>query len=255
MWKKRTMATEYLRPGERLDDLLIGGLRIIQHVEQFRFSLDAVLLAHFATVKKGAAAIDLGAGSGVLGLLLAAREAKRVTGVELNPDLADMARRSIAVNGLDDKLSVLCADVRSIPDGGLLAAHRWDLVVANPPYRPIGGGAISPSGALALARHELAGGMGDFVAAAAFLLRTHGRLAMVHLPERLADVTVALRGAGLEPKRLRLVHSTPDKAAKLLLVEGVRGARPGLVVLPPLFVYGGAGGYSPEIMAYYQAGE
>lgn len=249
------MATETLRPGERLDDLLIGGLRIIQHKDQFRFSLDAVLLAHFATVKRRAAAVDLGAGSGVLGLLLATRGAERVTGVEINPDLADMARRSIAVNGLTDRLAILGADVRSLKDGGLLAAGRWDLVVTNPPYRLPGGGAVSPRGAVAQARHELAGGVDDFVAAAAFLLKERGRLAMVHLPERLTDIAGAFRGAGIEPKRLRLVHPAPDKAAKLLLVEGVRGARPGLAVLPPLFVYGGDGRYSPEIMAYYQAGE
>lgn len=249
------MATEPLRPGERLDDLLIGGLRIIQHAEHFRFSLDAVLLAHFATVKQDAAVVDLGAGTGVLGLLLAALGAKSVTGVELNPELADMARRSIAVNGLDDRLSVLCADVRSIKAEGLLAARRWDLVVANPPYRVPGGGAVSPRGAVALARHELAGGLDDFVAAAAFLLKASGRLAMVHLPERLTDVVAAMRGASIEPKRLRLVHPSPDKAAKLLLVEGVRGARPGLAALPPLFVYGGDGGYTGEILAYYRAGE
>lgn len=249
------MAIEPLRPGERLDDLLIGGLRIIQHADHFRFSLDAVLLAHFATVKKDAAVVDLGAGTGVLGLLLVALGAKSVTGVELNPELADMARRSIAVNGLADRLSVLCADVRSIKAEGLLAARRWDLVVANPPYRAPGGGAVSPRGAVAQARHELAGGLDDFVAAAAFLLKASGRLAMVHLPERLTDVVAAMRGAGIEPKRLRLVHPLPDKAAKLLLVEGVSGARPGLAALPPLFVYGGDGGYTGEILAYYRAGE
>jgi len=249
------MATDLLRPGERLDDLLIGGLKIIQHTGLFRFSLDAVLLAHFATVRKDAAAVDLGAGTGVLGLLLAARGAKTVSGVELNPDLADMARRSISLNGLDDRLTVVCADVRSIRDGRLLAAGRWDLVVANPPYRTPGGGAVSPSGALASARHELAGGVEDFVAAAAFLLRARGRLAMVHLSERLADVVVTMRGAGLEPKRLRLVHSAPEKPAKLLLIEGARGARPGLEVLPPLYVYGGDGCYSREILAYYQVGK
>ncbi len=249
------MESELLRPGERLDDLLIGGLKIIQRVDGFRFSLDAVLLAHFATVKKGAAAVDLGAGTGVLGLLLAARGAAGVTGVELDAGMAEMARRSIALNGLEARLDVLCADVRSITGGGLLAANRWDMVVANPPYRSPAGGAVSPHGTVAMARHELAGGVDEFVAAAAYLLKARGRLAMVHLPERLADIVVALRGAGLEAKRLRLVHPMPGKAAKLLLVEGVRGARPGLAVEPPLYVYGADGRHSAEIMAYYQAGE
>ncbi len=249
------MASELLRPGERLDDLLIGGLKIIQQVDGFRFSLDAVLLAHFATVKRGAAAVDLGAGTGVLGLLLAARGAASVTGVELDPDMAAMAGRSIVLNGLEGRLAVLCADVRSIASGGLLAAKRWDLVVANPPYRSPVGGAVSPRGAVALARHELAGGLDEFVAAAAYLLKERGRLAMVHLPERLADIVGAMRAAGLEAKRLRLVHPAPDKAAKLMLVEGVRGARPGLAVEPPLHVYDAAGRHSAAIMAYYRAGE
>ncbi|MDT8903682.1 tRNA1(Val) (adenine(37)-N6)-methyltransferase [Anaeroselena agilis] len=249
------MANEVLRPGERLDDLLIGGLKIIQQADRFRFSLDAVLLAHFATVKRGAAAVDLGAGTGVLGLLLAARGAKRVTGVEISPEMADMARRSVGVNALDDRLAVVCADVRAIPEGALLAGRNWDLVVANPPYRPLGGGGVSPREELALARHELAGGLDDFVAAAAFLLKDRGRLAMVHLPERLTDVVGALRREGVEPKRLRLVHPAPGKAAKLLLAEGVRGGRPGLKVEPPLYVYGEDGCYSRELTAYYQAGE
>lgn len=249
------MANELLRPGERLDDLLIGGLKIIQQAGRFRFSLDAVLLAHFATVKRGAAAVDLGAGTGVLGLLLAARGAKRVTGVEINPAMADMASRSIGVNGLGDRLAVVCADVRAIPGGGILAGRSWDLVVANPPYRPLGGGGVNPREELALARHEIAGGVDDFAAAAAFLLKERGRLAMVHLPERLADVVGALRRAGVEPKRLRLVHPSPGKAAKLLLAEGVRGGRPGLTVEPPLYVYGEDGRYGGEIMAYYRAGE
>ncbi len=249
------MANELLRPGERLDDLLIGELKIIQQAGQFRFSLDAVLLAHFATVKRGAAAVDLGAGTGVLGLLLAERGAKRVTGVEINPDMVDMASRSIDVNGLGDRLAMVCADVRAIPGGSLLEGRSCDLVVANPPYRPLGGGEVNPRDALALARHEIAGGLDDFVRAAAFLLKERGRFAVVHLPERLADVVDALRGAGVEPKRLRLVHPAPGKAAKLLLAEGVRGARPGLTVEPPLYIYGEDGRYGGEIMAYYRAGE
>jgi tRNA1Val (adenine37-N6)-methyltransferase len=249
------MANEFLRPGERLDDLLIGGLKIIQQAGQFRFSLDAVLLAHFATVKRGAAAVDLGAGTGVLGLLLAARGAKRVTGVEINPEMVDMASRSIGVNGLDDRLAVVCADVRAISGGALLEGQSWDLVVANPPYRPLGGGGVNPREELAMARHEIAGGLDDFAAAAAFLLKEKGRLAMVHLPERLADVVSTLRRAGIEPKRLRLVHPAPGKAAKLLLAEGVRGGRPGLTVEAPLYIYGEDGRYGEEIIAYYRAGE
>lgn len=248
------MASDLLRPGERLDDLLIGGLKIIQHSDQFRFSLDAVLLAHFAVVKRDAAAVDLGAGTGVVGLLLAARGAAKICGVEINPLMADMARRSIRQNNLDDRVAMVTGDVRDLRAAGV-PGNAWDLVVANPPYRPTGGGGVSPRDGLALARHELAGGLTDFVAAAAYLLKARGRFAVVHLPERLVEVVGAMRAVGLEPKRLRLVHSAPGKPAKLLLIEGVRGGKPGLAVLPPLYVYRPEGGYSDEIMAYYQAGE
>lgn len=247
------MASVDLRPGERLDDLLIGGFKIIQDSRRFRFSLDAVLLGHFATVKRPAAVVDLGAGTGVLGLILAARGAARVTGVELSPEMAEMARRTIDLNGLGDRLAVLTGDVRAIK--GLLPAGSADLVVANPPYRLPGSGRENPRPELAMARHELAGGLDDFVRAAAYLLKGRGRLALVQLAERLPAIMAALAACSLAPKRLRLVHSAPDQAAKLVLIEAVAGGRPGLRVEAPLFVYDAAGGYTGEILAYYQAGE
>lgn len=254
MLKKRKMANETLRPGERLDDLLIGGYKVIQGQTQFRFSLDAVLLGHFAAVKPGAAAVDLGSGTGVLGLILLARGGGTVTGVEINPVMADMSRRSAALNNVAERMSIVCGDIRDIGKG-LLPPGRADLVVANPPYRPPGGGKVSPRDEVAVARHEIAGGLKDFAAAAAVLLKMRGRLAMIHLPERLADVVAELRAAGVEPKRLRFVHPSAAKKAKMILVEGVRGVRPGLEVLPPLMICDAAGGYSGEIMSYYQAGE
>lgn len=247
------MASAKLRPGERLDDLLIGGYKIIQDSGRFRFSLDAVLLGHFATVKKQTVAVDLGAGTGVLGLILAARGAAKVTGVEISAEMADMAGRTIALNGLGDKLAVLTGDVRAIK--GLFPAGSADLVVTNPPYRPPGSGQESPRAEVAMARHELAGGLADFVAAAAYLVKERGRLALVHLPERLPAIVAALAACRLEPKRLRMVHSAPGREAKLVLVEAVAGGRPGLKVLPPLFIYNAAGGYTGEILAFYQAGE
>jgi tRNA1Val (adenine37-N6)-methyltransferase len=247
------MANVDLRPGERLDDLLIGGFKIIQDSSRFRFSLDAVLLGHFATVKRQVTAVDLGSGTGVLGLILAARGAARVTGVELDADMTAMAGRTIALNGLEDRLAVLSGDVRNI--GRLLPAGCADLVVSNPPYRAPGSGQESPRPAVALARHELAGGLADFVKAAAYLLKGKGRLALVQLPERLPAIMAALAGCSLEPKRLRLVHSAPGREAKLVLIEAVAGGRPGLKVEAPLFVYEESGGYTREILAYYQAGE
>lgn len=248
--KKRKMASEILRPGERLDDLLIKNLKIIQHEREFCFSLDAVLLAHFATVRSGATVIDLGAGTGVLGLLLLARGAGAVTGVELNPYMADMANRSISVNGLAEQAKIINADIRDV--AALLPSGETDLIISNPPYRPTGGGFVSPNSNVAMARHEISAGLLEFIAAARFLVKYRGRFAMVHLPERMAEILKAMSEAELEPKRLRLVYPGPDKKPKFLLVEGIRGGKPGLDVLPPLYVYGPDGGYSPEILAYYQ---
>jgi len=239
-----------LRPGERIDDLVINNLRLIQHPDEFCFSLDAVLLAHFASLRPGGEAVDLGAGTGVIGLLLLARGAAAVTGVELNKDMADMAARSAAGNGLAARLNIIWGDMRQIRQ--LLPAGRFGLVVSNPPYRPVGGGFISPNDRVAVARHEITASLADVVAAAKYLVKYRGRFAMVHLPERLSEITLAMCGAGIEPKRLQLVYPAVGKKPNMLLIEGVRGARPGIDVLPPIIVYTTDGNYSEDIMKLYK---
>ena len=239
-----------LQPHERLDDLLINNLKIIQHRHQFRFAIDAVLLAHFATVKQGVTAVDLGTGTGVIALLLTARGVKAVTGIEINPILADMARRSVALNNLSDRITIINGDVRAITT--LLPAGKFPLVVANPPYWPVGKGKISPNDHVAQACHELTANLNDFLAVAGYLLQYRGRLAMIHLAERLTDVLAGMRAAGIEPKRLRLVQPFAAKPPKLALVEGVRGGQPGLTVMPPLVIYDDSGNYCREILEYYR---
>ena len=240
---------QLLLPGERLDDLIIGGRKIIQREDQFCFSLDAVLLAHFASVKAGTAAVDLGAGTGVLGLLLQARGAKEVTGVEINSQMAEMANRSVRLNGLEEVLRTLCGDFRQI--GQLLPGGCWNLVVSNPPYRPLGEGFLNPQDSVAMARHEVTATLMDVVAAARHLLKYRGRFAMVHLPERVTDITVAMRQAGIEPKRMQLVQPRAGRKPNMLLVEGVRGANPGLEMLPVLTVYDADGHYDAAVEALY----
>lgn len=239
-----------LKPGERVDDLIINDLKLIQHPDEFCFSLDAVLLAHFASVRPGGAAIDLGAGTGVIGLLILARGAATVTGLEINPAMADMARRSACLNGLEDRLSIIHGDLRRVkeffPSGGC------ELIVSNPPYRPVGGGYISPNDRVAIARHELTASLADVVAAAKYLVKYRGRFAMVHLPERLAEITHAMCQAGIEPKRLQFVYPAINKKPNMVLIEGVRGANPGMDVLPPLIVYTNDGSYSEDIMKIYR---
>ena len=239
-----------LYPGERLDDLLINNLKIIQCPDEFCFSLDAVLLAHFATRRVGQEAIDLGSGTGVLDFLLISRGAKQVTGVEISPKMADMATRSVLLNGLDEQIRIINGDLRSLK--GVLPAGECELVLSNPPYRPVGGGYISPTSGVARACHELTANLADVVAAAKYLVKYRGRFAMVHLPERMAEILNVMSHEGLEPKRLQLVHPYANKKPNILLVEGIRGGKPGLDVLPPLIVYNADGRYSDEIMAYYE---
>jgi tRNA1(Val) A37 N6-methylase TrmN6 len=238
-----------LKPGERVDDLIINNLKLIQHPEEFCFSLDAVLLAHFASVRQNGIAADLGTGTGVVALLLIARGAATVTGIEINSAMADMASRSAKLNGLADRLHIINGDLRHIHE--LLPAGSFELVVANPPYRPVGGGYLNPNDRVAMARHELTASLTDIIAAARHLVKYRGRFAMVHLPERLAEITQAMCQAGIEPKRLRFVYPRVDKKPNMVLVEGVRGAKPGLEVLPPLLVYTADGNYSEDILKLY----
>ncbi len=236
-------------PGERIDSLGMRNWLIIQREDEFRFSLDAVLLAHFASVRSGARAVDLGTGSGAVALFLLSRGAGSVSGLDNNSRLVSMATRSASLNSLSDRLSFVCGDVKQI--SSWYAAGACDLVTANPPYRRLATGRLNPDAAVAQARHETTAGLVDFVRAAGFLLRNRGRFAMIHLPERLTDICCELRAAGLEPKRLRLVHPFSDRPAKMLLIEAVKGARPGLAVLSPLSVYQAPNEYCREILAYY----
>ena len=236
-------------PDERIDSLGVHEWKIIQSEAAFRFSLDAVLLGHFATVKVRDSAVDLGSGTGAVALFLLARGIARVSGVDNNSSLVAMATRTAALNGLVDRLNFVCCDVKGIRS--CFSAGGCDLVTTNPPYRLPDSGRISPVGAVAQARHETTAGLKKFVSAAAFLLRNRGRLAMIHLPERLADICVAMRTAGLEPKRMRFVHPFSDRPAKMVLIEAIKGVKPGLAVLPPLVIYKAQHEYSQEILDYY----
>lgn len=239
-----------LLPGERLDDLMIHGLKIIQQENEFCFSLDAVLLSHFAFVRQGASVVDLGAGTGVIGFLLIARGAGQVVGLEISPAMAQMAARSVALNGLTEQMRVIAGDFRQIDR--LLPGGTAELVVSNPPYRALGGGYINPNDKVARARHEITANLDDVIAAARYLVKYRGRFTMVHLPERMAEILKKMSDAGLEPKRLRLVYPNLSQKPNMLLVEGIRGAKPGLEVLPPLLVYKPDGSYCEEIREYYK---
>lgn len=239
-----------LRLGERLDDLGRAGLRIIQHPGRFPFALDPVLLAHFATVGKRTHALDLGTGSAVIPLLLAARHpAIRVTGLELQPEVADMAARSVALNCLEHRIKIDCGDYRQVTDH--YGHGSFDLVTLNPPYRERGRGLVSPATVRATARCELSGSMREIIAAAGSSVKLGGRVAVVFLAERLVDLLGEMRAHRLEPKRLRLVHPRLGRRANLLLVEAVKGGGTGLVVEPPLVVHGEGQAFTMEMQQIY----
>lgn len=238
---------------ETLDNLSIGNLQLLQAENGYRYSLDPILLARFVDVKRGARVIDLGTGCGILPLLLVRlSDAIECVGIELQPDLADRAVRNVELNALNDQVQILQEDIRNIKD--ILPASCADLVVSNPPYRQTDSGRVAPNDERAAARHELAGGLADFVVAASWLLKNGGHFAMIYLAERLPELMVKLVAAGIEPKRLRMVHPRQGGVAKMVLLEGRKGGRPGLQIEKPLYIYKNSEGgrdYTEDVLQMY----
>ena len=243
-----TMTEILLRPNERLDDLNHRGRRIIQREDRFRFSMDAVLLAHFPHYAAGCRVLDLGTGTGVMPLLIA-EEAGAIEAVELDAEMAEMASRSVALNDLSDVIHVRQGDYRDVR--ALCPPESFDVVLANPPY---GGASQGPAAkeAVAPARQELTTTLDHVVRAARWALRYHGRFAMIYRPDRLAEVFAALTAHRLEPKRMRLVEPQAGVPAKLVLIEAMQGGAPGgLVILPTLHVRDEKGAYTEELLRIY----
>ena len=235
---------------ERIDDLQRGGLRVIQRADAFRFGTDAVLLAAFAAPRRHDRVCDLGTGTGIIPLLLYARENTiSADAVEIQPDMADMAARSMAMNGLNEKIRVLPGDLRSIRT--LLPHARYDLVTCNPPYGKAGGTLLNPDASKRLARHEESCAIEDVACAAAWLLQNGGRLCCVFPAARMIELSDAMRKYRMAPKRIRMVHSRVEKAAHLCLMEGMLDARPGLIIEPPLVIYAENNAYTPELRRIY----
>lgn len=235
---------------ERIDDLQRGGLRVIQRADAFRFGTDAVLLADFAAPRRHDRVCDLGTGTGIIPLLLYARENTiSADAVEIQPDMADMAARSMAMNGLNEKIRVLPGDLRSIRT--LLPHARYDLVTCNPPYGKAGGTLLNPDASKRLARHEESCAIEDVAYAAAWLLQNGGRLCCVFPAARMIELSDAMRKYRMAPKRIRMVHSRVEKAAHLCLMEGMLDARPGLIIEPPLVIYDENNAYTPELRRIY----
>ncbi len=234
------------------DSLFRGRLICRQYADGYRFSVDAVLAAHFCRPAEGATVLDLGAGCGVIGLILAHRYPRvRVTGLELQPDLVALAADNIGLNHMQDRVRIEEGDARII--GRFLAPESFDLVVCNPPYRGRGSGRASRAGEAAIARHELRATLADMVAAAAFCVRNRGAVVFVYPASRMATLLYRLQERNLAPKRLRPVYSYPeDRRGRLVLVEAVKNGGEELDLLPPLYIYERKNGpYSREMQEMY----
>jgi len=239
-----------LKPGERLDDLQIKGYEIIQHPEKFCFGMDAVLLSGFTRVRAGEKVLDLGTGTGVLPLLLEAKsEAEHISALEIQEESADMARRSVAYNRLSDKIDIVTGDIKEA--ASIFGSASFEVVTVNPPYIAGTDGRQNPSGAKAIARHEVLCTLDDVLRESAKILTLKGRFYMVHRPRRLVEIITGMVKYQIEPKRMRLVHSYPGKAPGMVLMEGVRGGNRQLDVDPPLYIFDGDGKYTAQFNLIY----
>lgn len=240
----------FLKDNERVDDLQRNGYRIIQHPDKFCFGMDAVLLSGFATAKQGDRVLDLCTGTGIVPILMEAKtEAAHLTGLEIQEESADMARRSVLLNGLEEKIDIVTGDVRKA--GSYFSSAFFDVVTCNPPYMIGRHGLANPDAPKAIARHEILCTLEDVVSQTAKLLRTGGHFYLVHRPFRLAEIMTTLVRHKLEPKRMRLVYPYVDKEPNMVLIEAVRGGKSRMTVESPLIIFSQRGVYTEEIREKY----
>lgn len=239
-----------LLPNERLDELHRNGYKIIQNPERFCFGMDAVLLSGFASALEGERVLDLGTGTGIIPILMAAKTpADHLTGLEIQEESADMARRSVAYNDLEDRIDIVTGDIKDA--SRLFGASSFDVISTNPPYMIADHGLVNPDEAKAVARHEIKCTLEDVISQSAKVLKPGGRFFMVHRPFRLSEIFSLMTAYKLEPKRMRMVYPYLDAEPNMVLIEGNRGGKPRLSVEKPLIVYKERGKYTDEIYDIY----
>lgn len=248
---------ENLKENERIDDLQYKGLKIIQNTKGFCFGIDSVILSDFAkNIKKGSKVVDLGTGTGIIGLLLCKKtELKEIVGVEIQKEVAEMANRSIKLNKLEDKFKILNTDINKIFEDKLLEKNKFDVVVMNPPYKEKGTGKINEVDSKIISRHEVKATLSDFIKMASNLLKDKGEIYIVHKPERMPDIIQKMRENKIEPKEIKTVYSNKKTEASLILIKGIKGAKKFFKILEPLYIYEENGEYTKEIKAIYNIGE
>lgn len=242
--------TDLLKEGERIDDLERNGYKIIQNKEKFCFGMDAVILSWFAKVNEGENVLDLGTGTGIIPILLEAKtKGEHFTGLEIQSESADMARRSVELNGLTGKVEIVEGDIKDADK--IFKKASFDVVTSNPPYMNDNHGIKNPDMPKAIARHEILCTLEDVVGQAAMMLKPGGRFYMVHRPHRIIEIITCLKQYKLEPKRIKFVHPFADKEANMVLIESVRGGKSMAKVESPLIVYKSIGEYTDYIHEIY----
>lgn len=242
---------EKLKENERIDDLEYKGLKIIQNTEGFCFGIDSVLLSDFAKdIKKDSKVIDLGTGTGIIGILLCAKtEISHIIGVEIQQEVYDIAKRNVKLNQLEEKFTLMNINIKELEKRQEIG--KFDAVVTNPPYKKENTGIQNENEKKLISRHEITANLEDFIKVSSQLLKDKKDLYMVHRPDRLVDIIELLRRYKLEPKKLKLVYPKPEKEPNLLLIKATKNARPFLKVEKPLYVYKENGEYTDEILKIY----
>lgn len=241
-----------LKNNERIDDLQYKNLKIIQNTEGFCFGIDAVLLANFAkSMKRSDVVVDLCTGTGIIAILLSGKtNAKKIIGVEIQSEFAEMAKRSVDMNNLQDRIEIINEDLKNL--NKIIPSASVDTVTVNPPYMKSGGALTNDNDSLAIARHEVCCTLEDVIKESSRILKTNGSFYMVHKPERLVDIFCIMRKYKIEPKRIRFVHPKMDKPANIVLIEGSKDGKSFLKFEKPLYVYEDDGKYTDEIYSIYE---
>lgn len=240
-----------IKEKERIDDLEYKGLKIIQQIEGFCFGIDAVLLSDFAKdIRNNSNVLDLGTGTGILSILLSAKtKLKKIIGIEIQEQVANMAKRSVQLNDLEDKIEIIQKDIKSLEE--VFERNSFDAIVTNPPYKKLETGKMNEKESKYIARHEVTANLEDFIKISTYLLKDKGTFYMVHRPERLTEIIVTLKKYKLEPKKIRFVHSNYEQEPKLVLIKAVKNAKEFVTIEKPLFIYNKQGEYTQEILNIY----
>lgn len=233
------------------DSFFDGKIRVMQNRRGYRFSIDAVLLAYHANPHTGDKVLDLGTGCGIISIVMACRcDGLKIFAVEVQTELADLAAANVQQNGLEGHIEVLGKDMKLLTPQ--MTTGPCDLIVSNPPYHRPGSGRINPDPQRAVARHEIKTSLVDLLQTARRMLRTGGRFVTIYTAERTTDILSQMRLEQIEPKMMRMIHSNQDTDAGLILIEGVKGGRPGLKAGPPLFIYNEKGAYAQEVQRMFE---